>query len=196
MTYIQLLEATSETLFSNRGISRLWNKIKTQMCSSVAEGQGQLAAQSTKQGILSRKTELKHFLSWFMSDSIKQYSSYSRKCPRFLELQKLFPPKRRTRILLEIKESWKSSNMHDDALTLWLWFPLSSNRLRTAQILLQKHISIKKNNEINNSSLKHMLQNKILEISMYYLQDTVKLRALKMHRIKILLLDISQKEDM
>lgn len=105
MTYIQLLEATSETLFSNRGLSRLWNKIKTQMCSSVAEGQGQLAAQSTKQGILSRKTELKHFLSWFTSDSIKQHSSYSRKCPRFLELQKLFPPKRRTHILLEIKES-------------------------------------------------------------------------------------------
>lgn len=41
-----------------------------------------------------------------------------------------------------------------------------------------------KNNKINNSnSLEYMLGNKILEISMCYLQDTI---SIKMHRIKII----------
>ena len=75
-------------------------------------------------------------------------------------------------------------------------FSLSFNTFRIAQILPQKLISIRKNNEISkNIGLKPRPENKILEIIMYCLQDTVKSIALNIHRIEILFLDVSQKED-
>lgn len=98
------------------------------MWSNVAVEQEWLSVQNTKQEFPSRRTYLKLFLLWFMSNTVRQHSSFSRdkleNTQRIRGLQKAFPSKGIARILLEIKESWKSSNTHESGLFLFWFFCL------------------------------------------------------------------------